>query len=70
MLTQPAVLGMMGLLLIIFTRAMVLLVGRVAALVRSTQKPSTENEAGRFDETVTNLSDAQLDAILARREGR
>ena len=70
MLTQPAVLGMIGLLLVIVIGAMVLLVGRVAALVRSTQKPSTENEAGRFDETVTNLSGAQLDAILARREGR
>ncbi|MFC6225276.1 cbb3-type cytochrome c oxidase subunit I [Hymenobacter artigasi] len=70
MLTQPAVLGMIALLLIIVLGAAVLLVGRVASLIRGTQKPSTENEAGRFDETVTNLTDPQLAAILARQQGR
>ncbi len=70
MFTQPAVLGMLALLLVIVMGAVVVLVARVAALVRSTQEPSTENVAGRFDETVTNLTPAQLAAIVARREAR
>ncbi len=70
MLAQPAVLGMIGLLLVIVLGALVLLVGRVAALVRGTQPPSHENVDGRFDETVTNLTAAQLEAILARRQAQ
>ena len=70
MLTQPAVLGMLALLLVIVIGAAIVLVSRVASLVRGNQPRSTENEAGRFDETVTNLSPTQVDTIVARQQAQ
>ena len=70
MLTQPAVLGMLALLLIIVIGAVIVLVSRVGSLVQRNQPLSTENAAGRFDETVTNLSPAQLAAIVGRQQAQ
>lgn len=70
MLTQPAVLGMLGLLLVIVVGAMLVLVSRVAALVRSAQPPAADNEAGRFDATLTNLTPAQLASVVARQQAQ
>ena len=70
MLTQPAVLGMIGLLLVIVLGAVVVLVSRVAALVRNAQEPAAPDHDGDFDATVTNLTPAQLDALVARQQAR
>ncbi len=70
MLTQPVVLGMLGLLLVIVVGAMLVLVSRVAALVRSAQPPAADNEAGRFDATLTNLTPRQLAALVARQQAQ
>ncbi|MDJ0367713.1 cbb3-type cytochrome c oxidase subunit I [Hymenobacter sp. H14-R3] len=70
MLTQPAVLGMLALLLVIVVGGVLVLVSRVAALVRGSQAPSHEVVGGRFDETVTNLTPAQLAAIVARQQAQ
>ncbi|GAB3299416.1 hypothetical protein GCM10027511_14640 [Hymenobacter humi] len=70
MLTQPAVLGMLALLLVIVLGAAAVLVSRVASLVRGSQKPTLEEELEHYDETVTNLTPAQLAAIVARHQAR
>ncbi|MDQ2770955.1 MAG: cbb3-type cytochrome c oxidase subunit I, partial [Bacteroidota bacterium] len=70
MLLQPAVLGMLALLLVIVIGAVIVLVSRVGSLVSRNQPLSTENAAGRFDETVTNLTPAQLAAIVGRQQAQ
>jgi cytochrome c oxidase cbb3-type subunit 1 len=70
MLTQPAVLGMLALLLVIVLGAAAVLVTRVASLIRGSQKPTLTEELEHFDETVTNLTPAQLSAIVARQQAR
>ena len=70
MLTQPAVLAMVALLLVIVLGGVLVLVSRVAALVRANRPPAPENGTSHFDETVTNLTPAQLAAIVARQQAQ
>ena len=70
MITQPAVIGMFVLLLVILLGAAAVLVSRVTTLIRSSQQPTLTEELAHFDETVTNLTPAQLAVIVARHEAR